>query len=455
MLQAAGDAPKTVHVERGLPLVGVLTRLLGDGPGYLSSLARARPGEPFAVKLGPIHLYVLTHPDHVQHVLHDQPREFVKGGMWAAVRELLGNGLVTSEGDFWLRQRRMMQPLFSGKHLASLVDGMVDVIGHETERLQRDIQPGATLDMASEMTSLTQRVLLSTMLGATVEAGEAERLGARLVEAMRVLNLKLFTYFLPRWMPIPGGRTFRRASAAIDEAMLRIVRERRGSGEERADLLSLLLAARDEGGGEGMDDQQLRDELVTLFVAGNDTTANALTWLWYVLDRNPEIDRRLREEVADVLGDRRPTQADLAKLVYTKQVLMETMRLYPPVWMFPRFCERDQVVGGWLIPAGSAMIVSQWITHRDPSLWERPDEFDPERFTPERSASRPRYAYFPFGGGPRQCIGNNFALMEGQLIAAMMARRFRPRLPEGARVIAGSASTLKPKGGLKMRLEHA
>jgi cytochrome P450 len=134
---------------------------------------------------------------------------------------------------------------------------------------------------------------------------------------------------------------------------------------------------------------------------------------------------------------------------------METMRLYPPVWMFPRFCERDQVVGGWLIPAGSAMIVSQWITHRDPSLWERPDEFDPERFTPERSAGRPRYAYFPFGGGPRQCIGNNFALMEGQLIAAMMARRFRPRLPEGARVIAGSASTLKPKGGLKMRLEHA
>jgi cytochrome P450 len=388
-------------------------------------------------------------------VLHDQPREFVKGGMWAAVRDLLGNGLVTSEGDFWLRQRRMMQPLFSGKHLASLVDGMVDVIEREVVRLERDVSPGATLDMASEMTSLTQRVLLQTMLGATVDAHEATRLGDQLVDAMRVLNLKLFTYFLPRWVPIPGGRTFRRASAAIDEAMLRIVRDRRRTKNAPTDLLSLLLQARDEGGGGAMDDQQLRDELVTLFVAGNDTTANALAWLWYVLDKNPEVDRKMRAEIDAVLGDRRPTFADLGKLSYVRLVLQETMRLYPPVWMFPRFCERDQIVGGYRIPAGSALIVSQWLTHRDPSQWERPDEFDPERFTAERSAARPRYAYFPFGGGARQCIGNNFALMEGQLITAMLARRFRPRLASHAPVKPGSQSTLKPKGGLKMRLDRA
>jgi cytochrome P450 len=432
----------------------VLAKLLRDGPGFLSSVARAHPGEPFALRLGPIRLYVLTQPDHVQQVLHDQPREFGKGGMWSAVRDFLGNGLVTSEGDFWLRQRRMMQPLFSGHHLASLVDGMVGVIEGEVARLERDVQPDATLDMQSEMTSLTQRVLLQTMLGATEEAGEADRLGHHMVDAMRVLNLKLFTYFLPRWVPIPGGRTFRRASAAIDEALLRIVRERRQAQGGPTDLLSLLLHARDEGGSGGMDDQQLRDELVTLFVAGNDTTANALTWLWYALDQHPEIDRRLREEVDAVLGDRRPTVADLAKLSYVKLVLQETMRLFPPVWMFPRFCERDQVVSGYLIPAGSALLVSPFITHRDPALWERSEEFDPERFTPERSAGRPRYAYFPFGGGPRQCIGNNFALMEGQLITAMMARRFRPRLATQRPVIPASQSTLKPKGGLKMRLER-
>jgi cytochrome P450 len=420
----------------------------------LSSVARAHPGEPFALRLGPIRLYVLTQPDHVQQVLHDHPRDFVKGGMWNAVRELLGNGLVTSEGDFWLRQRRMMQPLFSGHHLASLVDGMVDVIEREVTRLERDVAANATIDMHSEMTSLTQRVLLQTMLGAAEEAGEADRLGHHMVDAMRVLNLKLFTYFLPRWVPIPGGRTFRRASAAIDEALLRIVRERRQAHGGPTDLLALLLHARDEGGSGGMDDQQLRDELVTLFVAGNDTTANALTWLWYALDQHPEIERRLREEVGAALGDRRPTAADLAKLSYVKLVLQETMRLFPPVWMFPRFCERDQVVGGYLIPAGSALLVSPFVTHRDPSLWERPEEFDPERFSPERSAGRPRYAYFPFGGGPRQCIGNNFALMEAQLITAMMARRFRPRLATQEPVVLASQSTLKPKGGMKMRLER-
>jgi cytochrome P450 len=442
---------RDVHLERGLVGVGVLPQLLRDPIGFLSRVARAHPGEVFAVRLGPIQLHIVSHPDHVQQVLHDHPRDFGKGGMWSAVRDLLGNGLVTSEGDFWLRQRRMMQPLFSGKHLASLAEGMVEVIEGETRRLQ---EAPPDIDMAAEMASLTERILLQTMFGAGVEVGEADRLGKRLLEAMRVLNLKLFTYFLPRWVPIPGGRTFRRATAAIDEALLKIVGDRRKSGQHPNDLLSLLLHARDEGGSGGMDDRQLRDELVTLFVAGNDTTANALTWLWYVLDRHPEIDRRVRDEVREALGDRRPTHEDLPHLAYLKLVLQETLRLYPPVWMFPRFCEQDRNIGGFRVPAGSALLLVPWITHRDPAFWERPEEFEPERFLPERSAARPRYAYFPFGGGPRQCIGNAFALMEAQLIAAMMIRCFRPRLAARQDVVPSSQSTLKPKGGMKMRLER-
>jgi cytochrome P450 len=293
------------------------------------------------------------------------------------------------------------------------------------------------------------------MFGSSIDAHTTEHLTGRLLDAMRTLNLKLFLYFLPRQIPLPGDRAFKRAVVAIDDALLRLVGERRKSPSAQQDLLSLLIAARDEQSNARMDDRQLRDELVTLFVAGNDTTANALTWFWYVLDRHPEVDRRVRQELTDVLGDRAPTAEDLPKLSYLKNAIQETMRLYPPVWMFPRFCDREQVVGGYTIPAGTPILLAPYVTHRDPAAWERAETFDPDRFTAERSAGRPRYAYFPFGGGARQCIGNAFAIMEAQILAATLAQRFRPRVVPGAKVVPSSASTLKPKHGLPVVLERA
>jgi cytochrome P450 len=446
-------ALKETKVVRGYPLIGGVVDILRDGPGYLTRIAREHPGEVVGFRLGPVTVYLVTHADHVQHVLHDEWRAFGKGGMWKGTRPVIGNGLVTSDGAFWLRQRRLMQPLFNVGHLAALTDVMIDVIEHEVARLVA--RGSATVEMDREMNAMTQRVILGTMLGQGIDRDETDRLGEAMRVAFEGMNLRIFLYFLPDWVPLPGERRFRAAIAAIDEAMLRLVRERRAGGAPRDDLLSLLLRARDEDTGEGMDDRQLRDELATIFAAGQDTTANAMTWLWYALEQNPEVERRLRAEVASVLGDRRPTFDDLARLTYTKQVLQEAMRLYPPAWMFPRFADREAIIDGHRIPAGSALLLSPFVSHRDPRFWPEPEVFDPERFAAERADERPRYAYYPFGGGPRQCIGNHFAMMEAQLITAMMVQRLRPRLVPGQRVVPASVATLKPRHPLKMTLGAA
>lgn len=451
----ASTPPRRVPIVRGLPVIGVLPEFLRDPPGTVERLALARPGEIIGLRLGPITLHVVSHPDHVQQVLGD-PRGFSKGGrMWDRVRWLLGNGLATSDGDFWLRQRRFMQPMFSATHLASLADTMVDVIEREVERIAVLGRTGAALDMAIEMKQLVQQVLLASMFGTRISAGDAAQLGDDVHVALRTMFVRMLLPFIPLRVPLPGDRRYREATTRIDAALMRLVAERRRSGEDRKDLLSLLMHAGGNGMGEAMDNGQLRDQLVSIFVAGSGTTATTLTWAWYELDRHPEIVRKLRAEIDAVLGDRRPTYADLHRLVYTHQVVLETLRLYPPAWMFPRFPERDALVGGFPIPAHASMILSPFITHRDPAFWDRPLVFDPDRFSPERSAGRPRYAYYPFGGGPRQCIGNNLALLEAQLTIVMMVRRMWPRLIPGQRLELDWADSLTPRYGMKMRLELA
>jgi cytochrome P450 len=447
----APSPPKRVETEPGYPLIGSVIDVLRDGPGFLSGVARRHPGEIVGVRLGPVRIYLVSHPDHVQHVLVDHARDFVKGDMWRAVRALMGNGLVLSEGDFWLRQRRMMQPIFNASHLASLTDLMTDVIDRQIVRWEKN----PTLDMAEEMMTFTQPVLLETLFGTSIDPREADRLRDQIMIAVREMNLRIFLYFLPERFPLPGDRAFRDAVATIDEALLRMVGARRASGQKRNDLLSLLMHARDEGAQQGMDDRQLRDELVTLFVGGNETTARTMTWLWYALDQHPEVDRKLRAEVAEVLGDRRPAYADLARLVYTKQVIQETMRLYPPAWMWPRFAVKDVVVDGYPIPARSTLLLCPLATHRDPAFWPDPERFVPERFAPANAAERPRCAYYPFSTGPRQCIGNAFAMLEAQLLTVRIVQRYRPRLVPGQRVVLSSATTLKPRDGMKMTLEPA
>jgi cytochrome P450 len=291
------------------------------------------------------------------------------------------------------------------------------------------------------------------MFGASLQPGQAKSLGQAIVDAFRALNIRMFFSAFPEWLPLPGELTLRRAVAMIDDAILGLVRDRRKSREKRGDLLSLLISARDEETQMGLDDRQLRDELVTFFVAGNETTAIAMSWLWYVLDRHPEVDRKVRAEVDSVLGGRRPEAADLNALPYSKMLILEVLRLYPPAWFLPRVTEEADSICGYPVPAGATILLNQYGAHRHPSFWEKPSVLDPERFSPERSADRHRYAFFPFGGGPRQCIGNMFAIMESQVILAMMLQRFRPRLTPGhPEVRPRSATTLRPHPALRMTL---
>lgn len=444
---------KSATQVRGIPGLGVLPRLFRDPQGTLTAIARAHPGEVVRLSLGPLPLYYLTDPAHVQHVLSDRWRNYSKRSkMWEPLRRLFGEGLVTSEGEVWLRSRKIIQPLFSPGHLQSLAELMGETIGACLDELQGRAAAGP-VDMCKETAIITQRVLMAAIFGAGLSRGEGDDLIAALGEALRRLNLRLFLAAAPQRL-IPGERALSRAILTIDAAMLRLVRERRQRPAGGRDLLSLLTVACDEAG-EGLSERQLRDELVTLFVAGNETTAVTLSWTWWLLDQHPEADARLRRELHEVLGGRPPTHADLPRLPRTKAVIQETLRLYPPSWIIPRQAVDDDVIDGVPIPAGANILLSQYVTQRDPRHWRDADAFDPERWLEPATEGRPRFAYLPFGGGPRRCLGDHFAMMEAQLILARVAQRFRPRLLPGVRVRPQTSTSLQIRGALPMRLDPA
>lgn len=441
--------------DRGWPLLGALPALLTDAPRALLAGAARHPGELFALRFGPVAVPIVSEPDHLQEVLVDNAKDFEKAGMWESTRPLLGNGLVTSDGDFWRRQRRLMQPLFSPAHLASLGETMVGAIGRQLDLLAARSGP---VELNTEMALLTQRVLFETMFGSRIDPDVAEQTGRHLAVAFEAMNFQVFLYFLPSWIPRPRQRAFRGSIVEIDRFLQGVVATRRaelarGEGTARVDLLNQLLAAQDADTGEQMTDAQVRDELVTLFSAGLDTTAITLTWLFWLLDTHPEIDARVRAEVDGVLGGRSPTMADLGRLVYTKQAIQEAMRMYPPAWIFPRYTRGGTTIGGRRIAPGTSMLVSPYVTHRNPRYWDDPDRFDPDRFLPERSKGRPRLAFVPFGAGSRQCIGMHFGMMEAQIATAMIVQRFRLRTVPGHEVVPASSSTLKPKHGVPMNVE--
>ncbi|HEX2572035.1 MAG TPA: cytochrome P450 [Polyangia bacterium] len=436
---------------KGYPLVGQLPQALADPLHTIVQAALSRPGEIATVRLGPATIYLVSEPEQVQEILSDSGRRFAKGGsMWEPLRRLFGSGLVTADGEEWLRNRRVMQPIFVSRHITVLGDLVLQVVEETAARLQPYAERGAKIDLGAEMMLLTQQTLVRALFGASGLPGKAESVGAAILEAFRILSTRLFVYFLPKWVPLPGDTVLERAIRTIDEGVFWLLSERRNDPADHSDLLSLLLAARDNETQTGMTDRQLRDELVVLLVAGNETTAHTMSWLWYLLDQHPEVARRLRAELDEVLGDRAPTVADLPKLNYMKMVLQETLRLYPPGWILPRAAKEDVTLGGRSIPKGSTVLVCTYATHHDPRWWDNPEHFDPERFAPEAVARRSRYTYYPFGGGPRQCIGMQFALLEAQLITAILARRFRFRLSPGHPVAPGVATTLKPRHGMQM-----
>ena len=423
----SGAAPSRVLAEppgppRGFPFAGL--RAFQRDP--IASLERvhARHGDVVHWRFGPRHVYLLAHPEHVRQVLVTEHRNFTKSKALQRARIVLGNGLLTSEGEFHLRQRRLAQPAFHRERIAALGATMVRFAGEAADRWL----PGETLDVTREMNRLTLAIAGKTLFGADVQA-EADEIFSALTDTLEAFKrlTNPFGAILDR-LPLPTTLRVKRAGARLDATVLRMVAARRAEGEDRGDLLSMLLAARDdEGDGGGMTDRQLRDEVLTLFLAGHETTANALAWTWHLLAANPGAEAALHAELDAVLAGRAPTADDLPRLPCTRAVFAEAMRLFPPAWAIGREPKEAFSVDGFRVRAGSVVLMSPWLTHRDARWWPDPERFDPSRWTPEAEAAQPRFAYFPFGGGPRKCIGEGFAWTEGILVLAALARRWRFR----------------------------
>ncbi len=392
----------------------------------------------------------LNKPEYIEHVLLTNHRNYTKSLFLRRVLgPLLGEGLLISEGEFWRRQRRIAAPAFHQKRIAEFVATMASSTAAVLEQWQARREP---FDITAEMMALTLDIIARTMFSTDVRAEvETVRHLMDVVVAMRPSMLDLIG--LPEWLPRPQPRSYRRAIAAFDVMVARLVAERRAEGGDRGDLLSMLLAARDPETGEAMSDKQLRDEILTIFLAGHETTANALSWTWYLLAQHPEAEARLHKEVDGVLGDRLPGFADLAELKWPRMVFEEAMRLYPPAHTISRTAIGEDRIGGVRVPPGATVTISIYVTHRNPHLWPEPERFDPERFAPEAVARRHRFAYLPFGGGPRICIGNGFAMAEAQIIIAAIAQRYRLKLVPEHKVEPIGLVTLRAKNGIHMTLE--
>ena len=406
-------------------------------------------GDIVFFKVGNERIYLLNHPDLIRDVLVTNQKNFTKSRALVRAKKVLGEGLLTSEGEFHLRQRRLAQAAFHRDRIATYARAMVAY----AQRTRSRWISGEILDVHDEMMKLTLAIVAQTLFSADVE-GEAAEIGDALTTTFAAFNIGIlpFSEVLER-LPLPYMRRFNSARARLDTTIYRIIHDRRASGEDKGDLLSMLLMAQDtETAGGGMTDIQIRDEAMTIFLAGHETTANALTWTWYLLSQHPEVEARFHREL-QTLGNRLPTPDDFARLTYTRMILAESMRLYPPAWAVGRRAIADFEIGGYHIPARSMVLMSQYITHRDPRFYPTPERFDPDRWLPDVVASRPKFAYFPFGGGTRICIGEHFAWMEGVLVLATIGQRCRLGYVGTTAPEIDPKITLRPRDGMPMRIE--
>ena len=426
-------------------------RMGRDPLAFLEGVA-AQYGDIARVPLGAETLYLVNHPDLIRDVLVTQHRHFHKGRGLERAKNLLGEGLLTSEDDLHLRQRRLSQPAFHRQRIAAYGATMAAYGASRRDRWQ----PGTVIDVHREMMALTLAIVGKTLFDADVE-DEAAEIGEALTTTFESFN---FLFYLPfgellERIPLPVTRRFRKARSRLDATIYRLIRERRATGTDRGDLLSMLILAHDtEGDGGRMTDLQLRDEAMTLFLAGHETTANALTWTWYLLSQHPDVEARLHAEIDEALGARLATADDVPRLPYTRMILTEAMRLYPPAWIVGRRAVVPVEIRGFTIPARAIVLLCQYITHRDARWFPDPDRFDPDRWTPDRAAEHPKFSYFPFGGGPRVCIGEPFAWMEGVILLATIAQRWRLRLVPGHPIALQPIITLRPRYGMRMVVDE-
>lgn len=418
-----------------------------DATNFLARIAR-QYGDVVLFHIGPREIYLIVQPDHIREMLVAKDRSFMKSLALQRTKIVLGEGLLTSEGGFHLRQRRLAQPAFHRDRIARYGEVMCACAVRARERWS----DGQVVDMHGEMMRLTLSVVAKTLFDAGVDE-QAGEIGGALTEVMMMFPLLLNPVAeLLLKLPLPRVRRFRRALARLDRTIYGLIASRRATGEDRGDLLSMLLLAQDtEGESGGMTDLQVRDEAMTLFLAGHETTANALAWTWYLLAANPDAEREMHDELDGVLAGREPSPDDYPRLRYTAMVLAESMRLFPPAWSVGRMATESVEIAGYTIAPGAVVLASQWVTQRDARFFPDPERFDPLRFSDEAKASRPKFAYFPFGGGPRVCIGESFAWMEGTLILAAIAQKWRFVRETNDPVQPQPLLTLRPRGGIPMR----
>ena len=445
--------PKAIPVTKGLLLVGSLPQMIKNPFGFLMQ-ARNTYGDIYNLNLGISKMLILNNPRQMQHIMVDNVQNYRKGGgMWDAVRAMLGNGLVVSEGSFWMRQRRMMQPQFHRQRLAGLTELMVNAIDEALATWEKSTN-GIDFNLAPAFNELTMKVITRTLFGTGLEQDEMNRVSKALDYAVNYILKAIVLNSLPSWMPAPGKKEFEKSIAQIDETVYRIIADSRKNSGAENHLMAMLLDMVDDETGEGMTDQQLRDEVTTLFLAGYETTSIALTWAFDFLAHNPEMMEKLRAEVDTVVGgDRLPSFADLPKMPYSRMILQETLRIRPSAWQLPRTAIEDDEIDGHFIPAGTNLIGLIYMCHYHPDEWTNPEVFDPERFQPDKSEKRHKFAYMPFGAGQRKCIGMDFALMEGQIALAMVAQRYTLTKTSDTLAEPQLSTTLRPKGGVVVKVE--
>ncbi len=437
---------------RGRPLLGNALELQRDILAKLMEGWREH-GDVVRFKVPGFAIYLLAHPDHVKHVLQDRHRNYPKiPFVDNKFKRISGEGLLTSAGEFWLRQRRLSQPAFHRQRIEAFATLMTDTTAQLLERWARPAADGAVVDLRVEMMRLSLDVMSQALFSADLSR-DADVIGNAVSVEFEHTHKRLNALVdLPLRVPVPSNRRFLRSRSALDAIVYPLITQRRRSEEDHGDFLSMLMAVRDEETGAAMTDLQVRDEIMTFIFAGHETVSTGLTWVWYLLSKHPAVWRRLRAEVDDSLDGRVPTVADLPRLEYTSAVIHEALRLYPPIWLIARTPLQDDEVGGYHVPAGTFVFCPPYVVQRHPGFWDNPEGFDPGRFAPERAAGRHRYAFFPFGGGPRKCIGDYFGLMEMQLVVAMIAQRYRLDLVPGHRVVPQPVVSLRVRDGLPMTL---
>ncbi|HWB14182.1 MAG TPA: cytochrome P450 [Pirellulales bacterium] len=445
-------APGITH---SIPLpYGPLGAFLRDPLGFQMQ-ARERFGDVFRFRIGPIVIHFIYHPEHVRRVLYENQKNYLRGWQYRAVRRLFGDSLTVSEGAFWLRQRRMAQPAFQRRRLSEYAAVMVETASKLVSRWREMADDDKPVDVKEEMSRAMLAIASRTLFDRDI-SHEADEVGKAFVVLGQYFEHRFNHPFSapPMWVPTSTNRQFKKAVSTLKQIVSELVRERLRDERDHGDLLSMLIQARDEETGDRMTDDQLRSEVLTFLLASHETTTTALVWTWYLLASHADVRQRVREEIKSVIGNRLPEPADAPGLNVTRGVIQESMRLYPPIWALPRQVVAHDEIGGFRIPARSTVFICPYVTHRHPAFWDAPEVFDPDRFTPERIAGRPKEAYLPFLSGPHQCIGNDFALLAMQLILGRVLQEFDVSLIPGQVIKPVASLGLWPDGPVWLSLKR-